>query len=137
MLFGVSEYIIIEERDEHAEGGERHERQHVESHIVECQTVNHTSYGTQTRRKTVNCVNQVNGIYQEYDYNCRERICNPYWPFMDSQDAEKIRKRFSACYQKNGADYLNHELCPVLYADKVIRHTYKIKELQCAERAEQ
>lgn len=131
--FGVAEHVIIEERHEHAEGGEGEDGVDVFMRHQEYHSVEQHRHAAQPGGQTVDAVNQVDGVDDEHHGKHRDRPSRPCGYVIYKEQAVQVVNPHSGGNHHHPAGYLHHELRAVTDAYQVIGHAYQIEHHDGAE----
>ena len=125
--FGVAEHVIIEERHEHAEGGEGEYGVDVFMRHQEYHSVEQHRHAAQPGGQAVDAVNQVDGVDDEHHGKHRKRPSRPCGYVIYKEQAVQVVNPHSGGNHHHPAGYLHHELRAVTDAYQVIGHAHKIE----------
>ncbi len=133
LLLGVAEDVVVEERQQHTQGGEAQDRVEVLAAEVEGHAVDYHGHRAQARGQAVDAVDQVDGV----DYENPQQQCEgPHAPpgdLLQAEESVEVGHAQAADHQHRHAADLHHELGAVLDADQVVGQAHDVEHQQGAE----
>lgn len=133
LTVGVAENVVVEERHQHACGGEGNHRVELVADEKEPHAVKDESHAGQTRGESVDAVDEVYCVDYRHDNQHRERIGEPHGDVVDAAETVEVAEVETADDEHQGADDLDDEFGAVADADEVVGDAGDVDERQGAE----
>ena len=124
---GIAEYIEIEEGDQHAKGGKCNHRIDIFMDDDKQNPVEKHGNAAEAGGKSVDAVNQVDGVDDKHHGKEGERIANPLGDCIDEKDAVQTVNPEPSANHEEASDNLCDELCFVADTNQVVGHTHQIE----------
>ena len=127
VFLGVAEHVVVEEGDQSSEGGEGEHGIEVEVCHVEDHTIEGTRYRTKPRGKSVDAVDEVDGVGDEDGEEGGQQDRDYQMEMVDPEETVEVVNHDAACNHQGGGEDLHDELRAVFQAYQVICHSHEVE----------
>ena len=134
LLRGIAEDVVVEEWHDDAECHEGDEGIGELMEMIEDDAIIETSHGTEPRGKTVDAVDEVDGIGDEDDEHDGECPTKPDVEIVDATEAIKPVDPHACTDQKDAGDDLDDEFGTIANANEVVGYAYEVEQRHRTER---
>lgn len=127
MLLSVAEHVVVEERNEGAEGAESYHGIDVQTCADENNSVESAGDGAKAGSQAVDAVDKVDGVGDEHGQQHGQQDGSGQGHGTHSKESVEVVELQAARDDENGGKNLRHELGAVFKADEVISDTHEVE----------
>lgn len=126
--FRTAEHVIVKERDQHTERGKGEHAVRPKFFLHEQEAEDKQGNAAQTGSKTVDTVNQIDGIGDKDNQKNRKRHTYPGRKGIQAEKPVEVIDPKAGQGKKRGTDDLDHKFLPITDSHKVVGDTRQIKQ---------